>query len=190
MEFNSYGFPVLLTILLSLGSLFILYNRFSPELISRFSISNAIDLFLYDKHYELIENISLCGNNGESIQLKQLIISRYGLFIIQTCHYRNKIFGSNHQVKWMSEGRINSTIFINPSITHQHLCEVLANYLNIPASTCHVINVFTGNSKLPLPAPKNSCKQNSLIKTISTHRYISISPKNLHNIKTILTNAK
>jgi len=190
MEFNYIGLPVLLTILLTLGSLFTLYNRFSPEMLSRFSIGNAIDFFLYDKHYQLIENISLRGKEGERIQIKQLIISRYGLFIIQTCHYRNNIFGSSHQVKWLSEGRRNSKIFINPSIAHQSICEILAHYLNIPTATCHVINVFTGNSKLPLPTPKNSCKPDSLIKTISTYRYICINPDILPDIKTTLTKTK
>ncbi len=186
MEFNAINFSAYLTIFLIISVLLFIYNRYFPELMSRLTIGNAIEYFLYNKHYKLIEHIDIPVDDGKNIHIKQLIISRYGLFIIQTCHYRNTIFGSNHQVKWLSQGKRAAKVFLNPNISNQHLCEILANYLQICPSTCHLINVFTGNSKLPFPTPENMCKPDSLVKTISEYRYVHLNPDLLSDIKSVL----
>ena len=189
MEFNSLNFSLIL-IITTLILLLMIYHRFYPERFTRIAIGRNIKLYLYPQHYHLIENIDLNCTNGEKLQIKQLVVSRYGLFIIETYHHRGIIYGSNHQVKWLSTGSMHSRVFVNPSMSHQPSCDILANYLQLPPAVINLISVFTGNSRLLVPAPTNSCNPDSLIRAISEHRDVRINPKLLPTIIAILQNTQ
>ena len=187
MDFVSVTFPVFfITLLSTLLISIVIYNRFYPEYFSRIRIRRNINLYLDSKDYHLIENIDFICDDGKKLQIKQLVVSPYGLFIIETCHYRSTIYGSDHQVKWQSKGLMHSTVFINPAMAHKEDCELLTSYLRLPPTLCDVISVFTGNSNFPSPAPTNSCNINSLITTIIEHRNVRVNPKLLPDIITIL----
>jgi len=191
MDFDFNYTPLLFISLLSfIALLVVIYNRLYPELISRFCIRRNIITFLYGKDYQLIENIKINTTDGQTLTIKQLLVSRYGLFIINTCHYRGVIYGSNHQVKWLSRTIMHASTFINPSMDSRQLCEQLAKYLHLSSLFCDVINVFTGNSQLPSSVPKNTCKVDSLIRTISQHRTVCINPGLLPDIATVLKNGQ
>jgi len=184
MEFSSLSTPIILFLSLStVVLLFVLYNRFFPEMFSRLRIRLKIAIYLYKKHYHLIEDIDIICANGHQLKIKQLLVSRYGLFIIETCHFRDTIYGSHHQVKWLSKGLIHSTPFRNPHMEQRGTIKLLADYFQLSPKSCSVMIVFTGNSHFPTKFPSNTCKIHNLIRTIVQHRNIRINPQLLPNMK-------
>ena len=188
MDFSSINTPVfILTVAVIMKIISIVYHRFYPEFFTRIAIRKTINRYLYNKHYQLVENVDIICSNGQQLFIKQLLVSRYGLFILDTYHYRGIIYGSDHQVKWLSQSKMSSTKFINPSMERRPVCAMLSNYLYLPQEVCDVINVFTGNSELLSPPPKNCCKVDGLINIIDQHRNVLISPNLLPDIVTVLT---
>ena len=49
--------------------------------------------------YHRFHDITILANNGTT-QIDHLIISKYGLFIVETKNRKGWIFGSAHQSKW------------------------------------------------------------------------------------------
>ena len=188
MDFSSITLPILIVIVLIILKLFsMIYHRFYPELFTRVNIRKILNGYLYKKHYQLVENIDIICTNGQQLVIKQLLVSRYGLFIIDTYHYRGIIYGSDHQVKWLSQSKMSSTKFINPSMERQPTSDLLASYLHLPNQVSDVINIFTGNSQLLSPPPKNCCNVGGLINIIDQHKNVLINPALLPDIVTVLT---
>ena len=55
--------------------------------------------FLDKKQYHLIKNVTLPTANG-STQIDHIIVSRYGVFVIETKNMKGWIFGSPNQKIW------------------------------------------------------------------------------------------
>lgn len=188
MDFSSITlsiYLIALVIIVMITSL--IHHRFYPEFFTRLKIRRIINRYLYKEYYQLLENVDITCSDGHQLFIKQLLVSRYGIFIIDTYHYRGTIYGSDHQVKWLSQSKMSSTKFINPSIERRAICTLLSDYLYLPQEVCDVINVFTGNSQLLSPPPKNCCKINGLTKVIEQHKNVLISPNLLPDIVTVLT---
>jgi len=188
MDFSSITLSIfIITLVIIITLISVIYHRFYPEFFTRIKIRKSIKRSLYDKHYQLVENVDITCSDGHQLYIKQLLVSRYGLFILDTYHYRGIIYGSDHQVKWLSQSKMSSTKFINPSMERRPVCALLSEYLHLPQEVCDVINVFTGNSQLLSPPPKNCCKLNGLIDIIDQHRNVLISLNLLPDIVTVLT---
>ena len=68
---------------------------------------------LPENEYTVFNNIYIkCGNS--SIQIDHLIISIYGIFVIETKNYSGWIFGNENQNYWTQIIFKNKTKFINP----------------------------------------------------------------------------
>ena len=159
MDFFPSTTPLFFVTLLSaVVILAVIYNRFYPELFARIRIHSRIGRSLDKTHYQLVENIDIICADGQRLHIKQLLVSHYGLFIIETCHFRGTIYGSHHQVKWLSKGSMHSIPFHNPHMTQQSTVKLLANYLHLSPSQCNVVMVFTGNSHFPHPFQQTVAK--------------------------------
>ena len=100
MDFTSTNtFFLILTLAAIVKIISMIYHRFYPEFFTRIKIRKVINSSLYDKHYQLVENVDIICSDGHQLFIKQLLVSRYGIFIIDTYHYRGIIYGSDHQVK-------------------------------------------------------------------------------------------
>ncbi len=174
MDFINTPNAISTTIILFTTLLVIIYNRQSPEYLARRRARFAISMFLFKEHYELIENVHITCRDGEKLFFRQLLVSRYGIFIINTCHYRGEIFGSHHQVRWLSRSRIHRKTFKNPHMVNEEIVKKLAEYLYIPPKSCSTLLVFTGSSYFPTHTPTDTCRVKELIPTINQRNKFKI----------------
>jgi hypothetical protein len=103
---------------------------------------------LPENEYTILNNIYLKCRNG-SIQIDHLIVSIYGIFVIETKNYSGWIFGNENQNYWTQIIFKSKTKFKNPikqNISHVNTVKYLLNdytYLKYFS-----VVVFTGSAEL------------------------------------------
>ena len=68
---------------------------------------------LPEDQYQILNNILLDSDNGTS-QIDHIVISVYGIFVIETKNYTGVIYGSEHSSKWTQYINGNKYSFQNP----------------------------------------------------------------------------
>ena len=111
-------------------------------------------LSLPKKSYHKFHNIILPSKNGTT-QIDHLIISVYGLFIVETKNKKGWIFGNEKQSSWTQVIYGNKNSFQNPLRQVFRQKKVLSEFLNLHESSIHTVVYFVGNSKFKTPLPDN-----------------------------------
>ncbi len=120
------------------------------EKLTTFNMWLSLDAKVYRRFHDVI----IPGKNGTT-QIDHLLISPYGVFIVETKNIKGWIFGSENQSKWTQSlyGKMYS--FQNP--THQTFRQkkVLSEYLNINESKIQIVIYFVGDCKFKTNLPTN-----------------------------------
>ena len=89
-------------------------------------------------------------------QIDHVIVSRYGIFVIETKHMKGWIFGSKsdrkHGRKHCQEAKFK---FQNPLHQNYKHIKTLAHMLDLTEDKFHSVIVFTGESTLKTQMPEN-----------------------------------
>jgi len=142
-------FLLLLIIILVFGLRFYIKSR-SPGYIGAVgeSIAAKYLIKLPEHEYKVFNNIYLkCGNG--SIQIDHLIISIYGIFVIETKNYSGWIFGSENKKSWTQIIYKNKSNFRNPIIQNRsHINSLKYLLFDYKCLKYFPIIVFTGSAEL------------------------------------------
>lgn len=111
-------------------------------------------LSLNDDVYRRNHDVIIPGKNGTT-QIDHLLVSEYGLFIVETKNRKGWIFGSKDQPKWTQSVYGNNYSFQNPLRQTYRQKKVLGQYLNVPESCIHTVIFFNGDCKFKTEMPKN-----------------------------------
>ncbi|OHX68621.1 hypothetical protein NH26_18640 [Flammeovirga pacifica] len=120
----------------------------------------------------IILNDLLLKNGSSTTQIDHIVISRYGLFVIETKNYKGWIFGRDYQEYWTQTLYKNKHKLYNPvkqNQTHIYsLQRILSDYSHINYQS---IIVFSGEAKLKKVSSKVPVIYlKDLIKTIKRNR--------------------
>lgn len=120
------------------------------EWIVRFLASRKLPPDTYHRFHNLIFP-TLDGTT----QVDHVIVSKYGIFVIETKNMRGWIFGQADQATWTQSIYGNKIKFQNPlRQNHKHVLAV-ANALQVQLETVHSIVAFEGSAELKTPMPAN-----------------------------------
>jgi predicted RNA-binding Zn-ribbon protein involved in translation (DUF1610 family) len=114
-------------------------------------------LSLRKKFYHRFHNIIFPSANGTT-QIDHLIISIYGLFIVETKNKKGWIFGSKEQASWTQSIYGTNYSFQNPLRQTFRQKKILSEFLNIHESKIQSIIYFAGDCKFRTPMPDNVIK--------------------------------
>jgi len=120
------------------------------EKITTFSMWLSLDSQIYQRVHDVIISTS----NGTT-QIDHLVVSPYGVFIVETKNMKGWIFGSENQSKWTQSLYKNKYTFQNPLRQTYRQKKVLAENLGISESLIHVVIYFVGECKFKTPMPPN-----------------------------------
>jgi len=109
---------------------------------------------LRNNSYHRFHNIILPSNNGTT-QIDHLIISIYGLFIVETKNKKGWIFGSEKQAKWTQTIYGNKYSFQNPLRQTFRQKKILSEFLSLDESKIHTVIYFAGDCEFKTPLPYN-----------------------------------
>ena len=91
----------------------ILKSAWFKGVFGEFIVNLSAKLFLDKEKYHLIKNVTLPTEDG-STQIDHIIVSTYGVFVVETKNMKGWIFGSPNQKIWTQRIYKHSSKFQNP----------------------------------------------------------------------------
>ncbi|MCF7675645.1 MAG: NERD domain-containing protein [Akkermansiaceae bacterium] len=107
-------------------------------------------------HYRCFTDLYLPRPDGDgTTQLDHVVVSPYGIFVIETKNYQGWIFGTEKQAQWTQQIYRHKSKFQNP--LHQNALHVksLAAFLRLPADRFQSVVFFIGDATFKTPMPDN-----------------------------------
>jgi hypothetical protein len=114
----------------------------------------AKHLLLDREIYTTLNNITIPTTNGTT-QIDHIVVSRHGIFVIETKNMKGWIFGDEKSAQWTQNVFGRRYRFQNPlHQNYRHIC-ALAEFLQLPEEHFHSVVMFWGNAELKTPLPDN-----------------------------------
>jgi restriction system protein len=145
----------------------ILKTPFIKGVIGEFQVNLAAKFFL-DKHiYTLFKNVTLPTEDGTT-QIDHVIVSRYGVFVIETKNMKGWIFGSPQQKTWTQKIYRHTTKFQNPLHQNYKHTQTLQAALELDPDKMFPVVVFIGDSTFKTAMPDNVVYAGAYIRFIKS----------------------
>ena len=123
-------------------------------IIGEFLVNSSAKLKLDKNKYHIIKDVTLPTEDGTT-QIDHIIVSKYGIFVVETKNMKGWIFGNEKQKYWTQKIFKHTTKFQNPLHQNYKHIKTLQNALGIEKDKIFSVIVFTGDSTFKTPMPKN-----------------------------------
>ena len=110
----------------------------------------SLDARIYRRFHDVI----IPANNGTT-QIDHLLVSPFGLFIVETKNIKGWIFGSESQSKWTQSLYRKKYSFQSPIRQTFRQKKILSEYLGLDESLIHTVIYFVGDCKFKTHLPAN-----------------------------------
>ncbi|MGR9116814.1 MAG: nuclease-related domain-containing protein, partial [Gammaproteobacteria bacterium] len=123
-------------------------------ILGEFQVNLAAKFFLDKNAYRLFKNVTLPTEDGTT-QIDHVIVSRYGVFVIETKNMNGWIFGSPRQKTWTQKIYRHTSKFQNPLHQNYKHTQTLQSALELDQEKVFSVVVFVGDSTFKTPMPDN-----------------------------------
>ncbi len=132
------------------------------------AIVNFLAWLRLDKNiYHRINNVTLPAENGTT-QIDHIIVSVYGVFVVETKNMKGWIFGSADQNTWTQKIYRYANKFQNPlRQNHKHV-KTLQSILGLNDNQIHAVVAFVGDSTFKTAMPENVTYGSGFIRFIKS----------------------
>lgn len=152
--------PLLLPLLVLVILLLLIYPSFSKsssELkgdIGEYQVNQTLIKTFRQSKYYLFSNVILAIDDDRT-QIDHVLISPYGIFVIETKNYKGWIFGGETQKVWTHVIYNSKYTFQNPLHQNYKHIKFVENKLSVRSDYLVSIVVFAGNSQFKTEMPEN-----------------------------------
>lgn len=122
--------------------------------LGEFIVNLSAKLLLNKEKYHLIKNVTLPTDDG-STQIDHVIVSEFGVFVVETKNMKGWIFGSSSQKTWTQKIYKHSNKFQNPLHQNYKHVKTLQSLLGLNEQQVHSVIVFVGDSTFKTIMPEN-----------------------------------
>ena len=130
---------------------------------------NLVSRWGLDKrHYHLIKNVTIPTEDGTT-QIDHVIVSVYGVFVVETKNLRGWIFGSERERTWTQKLFKKAFKFQNPLHQNFKHTQTLAGLLGLPADRIISVIVFISDGDFKTVMPPNVTRGWRFIRFIKGH---------------------
>jgi len=172
-----------------------LISRFLKSKVKGFTGELKTDLLLgllNNTQYKIINNF-MAEVNGKSCQIDHLIVSPYGLFVVETKNYSGWIFASEYNSYWTQVYYKRKNKLYNPIKQNMGHINVLKHFLKKYSKLRYIpIIVFSSEAIFKTEVPSNVVYYSELvgkIKSFSTENITESEVKEIYDIL-VQTNKK
>ena len=146
------------------------------------SVVNLLAKIMLDKDdYHLIKNVTLRTGDGTT-QIDHVIISKYGIFVVETKNMKGWIFGSPNQNTWTQKIYKSTSKFQNPLHQNYKHVRALASLLGIPEAKFYSVVAFVGESTFKTPMPENVTQGRGWVRFVKARRRPMLSDRDVKRI--------
>jgi len=123
-------------------------------MMGEFVVNLSAKLMLDKNKYHLIKNVTLPTEDG-STQIDHIVVSIYGIFVVETKNIRGWIYGSPKQRMWTQKIYKHSSKFQNPLHQNYKYVKILQSLLGVSEQQIYSVVVFVGGSTFKTEMPDN-----------------------------------
>jgi len=145
--------------------------------------------YFREPEYVLFKDVLLPTDDGTT-QLDHILLSPYGLFVIETKNMKGWIFGSEKQAKWTQQIYNHKSSFQNPLRQNYKHTQVLQALLGLDNECVHSLVVFVGDSTFKTKMPINVIRAFGMKTFIKSFNSRVLSEQELQGIKQQLLKGK
>jgi hypothetical protein len=162
------GLIVISIIILGLAVLVAMHMGLTATVRGRrgeFLVRQALVSKLSRYDYTLIEDVELKFRDG-TVQIDHIIVSRFGLFLIECLHTRGRITAEEHAARWTRRWHGTTSRLINPMRKNRIHLKLLSQCLSIDPSFIHPMVVSSGRAVFENGTPRGVVKMGGLLPAI------------------------
>ena len=119
-----------------------------------FVVNNSAKMMLNKDEYHRIKNVTLPTEDGTT-QIDHIIVSKYGIFVVETKNMKGWIFGKPNQNTWTQKIYKLSNKFHNPLLQNNKHVKTIKSLLGLNEQQVHSVVVFVGDSTFKTKMPEN-----------------------------------
>lgn len=147
-----------------------------------FLVNLSVRCFLDKSRYHLIKNVTLPTEEGTT-QIDHVLVSEFGVFVVETKNMKGWIFGSPHQRFWTQKIYQPSYKFQNPLHQNYKHVKTLQALLGLSDHQMHSVVVFVGDSTFKTPMPENVTQGLGYVRYIKSKTDRVLSPEQVEEAR-------
>lgn len=180
----------LIIALLFTAFVFAVYKSGSPKVVGQIGERKVYSILtnLPDEYF-LYNNVLLKTKSGRTMQIDHVVVSPYGVFVIETKNYQGIIIGNGNSDEWRQNIWGNEYTLYNPEMQNLSHVSVLKQILPYKVGcNMHSIVVFMSKATLNLRNIKESVIYSyELLNKIETYKTIVFNSDEVNEINKILS---
>jgi len=154
-----------------------------------FIVNVAAKLMLDKNEYHLIKNVTLPTEDGTT-QIDHVIVSKFGLFVVETKNMKGWIFGDPKQSQWTQKIFKKTSKFQNPLYQNYKHVKTLESLLGLSLHQIHSLIVFVGESTFKTEMPANVTHGIGYIRFIKSKTTPVLSVAEVNDIVSKISNGR
>lgn len=159
----------------------VLKSAWFKGVVGEFIVNLTAKLFLDNNTYHLIKNVTLPTEDG-STQIDHVIVSKYGVFVVETKNLQGWIFGSEKQRTWTQKIYRHTSKFQNPLHQNYKHVKTLESLLGLEDDQIHSVVVFVGGCTLKTQMPENVAYGGGYVRYIKSKKQPVLSDVEVQDI--------
>lgn len=161
------------------------FKPFLKGKMGEFAVAAHVKLYLDRDSYTLLNDCTLPDEQNQTTQIDHILLSPFGIFVIETKNYKGWIFGSQHQKTWTQKIYKKSFKFQNPlhqNYKHQKVLEDILSDIVEP-QFIHSLIVFMPDCEFKTQMPQNVFRGAAWTDYVKTFQEVMIPPMKLKRIQ-------
>ncbi len=147
------------------------------EFVINLNIKNNLD----PEKFHLLKNVTIPCDGGTT-QIDHIIVSCYGIFVLETKNMKGWIFGNAHQKLWTQQIFKHKTKFQNPLHQNYKHVKTLQELLGLADEQMHSLVVFVGDSEFKTEMPENVTTRKYFLTFIRSKQEMVLSEQDVRKI--------
>jgi hypothetical protein len=135
-----------------------------------------------ERNLYTVFNGLLLPSGGGTAQIDHLVVSRFGIFVIDSCYVRGWISGTEVQERWRQHFTWRAVRFPNPVHRNRLQVEALQRLLDFPAAAFHPLVVLVGHKGFKKRPPEGVVSPDSLLAQIRKKSRPLLSPDQANSV--------
>jgi hypothetical protein len=144
-------------------------------------VNMAARLRLDKNDYHLIKNVTIPTEDGTT-QIDHIIVSRYGIFVVETKNMKGWIFGNERQKTWTQQIYRSKHRFQNPLHQNYKHTKILEAALGLEPDKLFSVVVFVGDSTFKTQMPENVTYGGGYIRHIKAKTQILLTESEVQQV--------
>jgi len=140
--------------------------------------------------YVPVKNITLSLSDGTTTQIDHILVSKYGIFVIETKNMKGWIFGGEHQKEWTQQIYKDKYRFQNPLRQNFRHLKALEETLGFPTSAFISVIAFVGECEFKTKMPSNVFRGISYTRYIRSFAQEKLDPLQIRQVLNKLQNKR